>query len=258
MDINLFVLNLGNTRLAVGVFAAGELKYVRRVGLDQEADWPAVLAEAWAALPAGESDVAGASTNPPVEAAVARAVETATGRAVRWVGRDLDLPIPVRTENPAATGVDRVLNVAAAYEQMGKACVVVDAGSAVTVDLCGEKGELLGGAIAAGAQMQLDALHAHTASLPQLTFAAPDPAVLVPRGTDLAMQAGVYHGLRGLVKELAESYALDLGTWPEIIATGGDAAALFGGWELIHAVSPDLTLYGIALAFAEHEIKHGK
>ena len=52
----------------------------------------------------------------------------------------------------------------------------------------------------------------------------------------------MYHGIRGLVKELTENYATELGEWPEIIATGGDAKALFEGWELIHAIAPDLTL----------------
>jgi hypothetical protein len=58
-----------------------------------------------------------------------------------------------------------------------------------------------------------------------------------------------------MMKELVESYATGLGRWPEIIAAGGDAQLLFGGWELIHAISPDLTLYGIALAYAEHHIR---
>jgi pantothenate kinase type III len=71
------------------------------------------------------------------------------------------------------------------------------------------------------------------------------------------MRHGVYHGIRGTVKELAENYATELGRWPEIVATGGDAPKLFNDWELIHAISPDLTLYGIALAYAEHHIKHG-
>jgi pantothenate kinase type III len=59
-----------------------------------------------------------------------------------------------------------------------------------------------------------------------------------------------------LVREVAESYATQLGQWPEVIATGGDAPVLFQGWEVVHAISPDLTFYGIALAFANHHIKH--
>jgi len=66
----------------------------------------------------------------------------------------------------------------------------------------------------------------------------------------------VFHGLRGLVKETAESFATDVGIWPEVIATGGDAKALFDDWEIVHAISPDLILYGIALAFTNHHIRH--
>ncbi|MGD0541350.1 MAG: hypothetical protein ABSB33_07525, partial [Tepidisphaeraceae bacterium] len=74
--------------------------------------------------------------------------------------------------------------------------------------------------------------------------------------TSAAISLGVFHAVRGLVKEAVENYALQLGSWPEIIATGGDARQLFEGWELIHAIAPDLTLYGIALAYTDHHIRH--
>ena len=83
------------------------------------------------------------------------------------------------------------------------------------------------------------------------------PAEGVGRSTEQAMLQGAYHGIRGMVKELVETYATVLGHWPDLIATGGDAEVLFKNWELVHAISPDLTLYGIALAYAEHHIKHG-
>ena len=148
-----------------------------------------------------------------------------------------------------------MLNVAAAYEQLGKACVVVDAGTAITVDFCNDKGEFVGGAIAPGISLMLDSLHEKTAKLPRVTFEAPKE--LFGKSTTEAIRQGVFHSVRGLVKEMVESYAIELGAWPELIATGGDAAKLFTDWELVHAVSPDLTLYGIALAYVEHHIKHG-
>ncbi len=159
------------------------------------------------------------------------------------------------TDEPKATGVDRVLNVAAAYEQIGKACVVVDAGTALTVSICNDAGDFVGGTIAPGASTMLAALHEKTAKLPLVKLKKPDGAY--GRNTADAIQHGVFHGIRGMVKELVENYATDLGTWPDVIATGGDAQNLFEGWELVHAVSPDLTLYGIALAYANHHIKHG-
>ncbi len=256
MDINLLVLNAGNSRLAIGVFVGGELTYVNRVAHEQRSEWPARIAEAWAKISESESAaVAGASVNPALVELLEHAVDQATGRKVQWVGRDIDLPINVLTDEPTETGVDRVLNVAAAYEQMGKGCVVVDAGTAVTVDCCTDKGEFLGGAIAPGASLQLAALHEHTARLRAIPFAI--PADTFGRSTHQAMLQGAYHGIRGMVKELTENYATELGFWPDIIATGGDAPRLFENWELIHAIAPDLTLYGIALAYTNHHIKHG-
>lgn len=256
MDINLLAINVGNSRLAVGVFIAGELQFATRLSNENRADWVGKLRDAWGRIQARENAaVAAASVNPPLNEFVEHAVMEATGQRVDWVGRDLELPINVLTEKPEETGIDRVLNVAAAYEQMEKACMVVDAGTAITVNVCNDKGEFLGGAIVPGVQMQLDALHEKTARLPRVQLAL--PATPFGSSTTEAIIHGMYHGVRGLVKELAENYATELGFWPDIIATGGDAPVLFEGWELIHAIAPDLTLYGIALAFASHHIKHG-
>jgi type III pantothenate kinase len=255
MDINLLVLNVGNSRLAMGAFVAGKLEYVNRVGHDPRSDWPGIIAQAWSRVSELEgAAVAGASVNPPLVEALEHAVQQATGQSVQWVGRELDRPIKVRTQNADETGIDRILNVAAAYESMGKACVVVDAGTAVTVDCCNDAGEFLGGAIAPGAAMMGHALHTETAKLPDVQFDVPTG----PFGTttEQAIRQGMYHGIRGMVKELVENYATELGIWPEIIATGGDAPRLFENWELVHAIAPDLTLYGIALAYTQHHIKH--
>lgn len=256
MEINLVVLNVGNSRLAIGSFVAGEAGPVTRIPHAERVQWEEAVAEAWNRVEGRENAaIVAAGVNPPMARALEDAVHEAADRRVVWVGKDLDLPIKVRTDHPEQTGVDRVLNVAAAYEQIGNACVVVDAGTAITVDVCNDQGEFLGGAIAPGLRLQLEALHRGTAQLPPVDFSIPDGPV--GRNTEQAMLHGVYHGIRGMVKELAENYATELGRWPEIVATGGDAARLFTDWELIHAISPDLTLYGIALTYAEHHIKYG-
>ncbi|HMO27057.1 MAG TPA: type III pantothenate kinase [Tepidisphaeraceae bacterium] len=255
MEINLVVLNVGNSRVAIGAFVAGGLEFVKRVDVADRSAWEPAIAEAWERVRGRENaEVAGASVNPGVLEHLELAVEHATGKRVEWVGREIELPMKVKTDAPEQTGVDRVLNVAAAYEQMGRACVVVDAGTALTINACNDAGEFLGGSIAPGASLMLKSLHDHTAKLPLVELKAPDAAV--GRNTTDAIRNGVYHGIRGMVKEIVERYAEELGRWPEVIATGGDAVTLFGGWELVHAVSPDLTLYGIAAAYAEHHIKH--
>jgi len=255
MDINLLVVNVGNSRIAIGVFVQGALEYTRRMSVAQLEDLPGALAEAWGRISDDkEAEVAGASVNPPLVGTVEQAVRQATGKHVQWAGSELDLPMKVKTDEPKQTGVDRVLGLAAAYDLMQKACVVVDAGTALTVNVCNDAGEFLGGAIAPGASMMLNALHDNTAKLPNITLSVPEK--LVGTSTEQAMLHGVYHGVRGMVKELVENYATELGVWPDLICTGGDAEVLFKDWELVHAISPDLILYGIALAYTNHYITH--
>lgn len=256
MDINLLAINVGNSRIAIGTFAAGELQQVVRVPNDRPDELGPVLLKEWQKLSGRDQPaIVGVGVNPAIMRRVEDAAMEVANRAVVWVGKEIDLPINVLTDSPNQTGVDRIVTMAAAYEQMGKACVVVDAGTAITVNCCNDNGDFLGGAIAPGAAMQLQSMHKHTAALPEVSFVAPSGAI--GQSTEQAMLQGVYHGIRGLVKEIVENYATKLGSWPEIIATGGDAKTLFEGWELIHAISPDLTMYGIALAYANHHITHG-
>lgn len=257
MDINLLVIGVGNSRLHAAAFVAGELKHVRHLSRAQQSDWPALLAEIWNEVkdqPGAE--VAACGVVPELVDVVSAAVRDATsGQDVEWVGADIDLPIVVTTREPKKTGVDRALVTAAAYEQLGKACVVVDAGTCLTVNLCNNEGAFVGGAIMPGVSLMIEAMHSRTAQLPAVTYGAPESSF----GADTvdAINHGITGSIRGLVQSMAERWAEEMGTWPEVIATGGDAAALFEGWEIVHAISPDLLMYGVALAYAEHHIKHG-
>jgi type III pantothenate kinase len=255
MEINLMVLNVGNSRLAVGVFVAGKLEHTERVDVRDREAIRRALASAWERIEGRpNAEVAGASVNPSATETVGYEAAVASGQKVQWVGRDLDLPISVKTDQPELTGVDRVLGVAAAYEQLGHACVVVDAGTAITVNVCDDAGAFLGGAIAPGLRVQLSSLARTTAQLPEVGPSA--PVGVVGTSTEQAILHGVYSGARGLVREVVERFAGELSHWPEVIVTGGDGAELYEGWELVHAVAPDLTLYGIALAYSEHHIRH--
>ncbi len=255
MDINLLLLDVGHARVKLGIVRAGELLASQRVALDQPENLAGAVEELWRRLDDKGAEVAGAASNRTAAEEVAALVQTATGQRPQWVGPDLDLPIQVATRQPERTGVDRILNIAAAHQQLGKACCVVDAGSAITVDFCDDDGTFLGGCIAPGADAQAAALHRVAPHLPLVKATATD----APFGddTESAINAGIVNGLRGLVRHSVEQHAMSLDAWPETIATGGDASELFGGWELVHAVSPDLTLYGIGHAYASHHVKHG-
>ena len=185
-----------------------------------------------------------ASVNDAVARPLAAMIEDQLSIEIYRVGEDIPVPIGCQLDPETITGVDRLLNAAAAFDRLGQACVVIDAGTALTVDFVDGEGTFQGGAIAPGAEMQLKALHEGTAGLPELRFTRPDDEAF-GRSTGQAMIKGVYHGIRGTVQRLVEQYSERYGAFPQIIATGGDAEILFQDEELVDNIVPDLTLLGI-------------
>jgi len=163
------------------------------------------------------------------------------------VGRDLDVPIVNTLEDDSTVGQDRLLSSLGAYSRAGQACVVVDAGTAVTVDLIDGQGIFQGGAIAPGLNMMLRAMHEQTAALPMLKFTPPDASRgEVGKDTSHAMTLGVRAAVQGMVRLLAERYAELQGGYPQIVATGGDAISLFENDEVVETIVPDLAMIGLA------------
>lgn len=166
------------------------------------------------------------------------------------IGGKVALPIDLGVDDPTKIGVDRVCSASAAFDQLGTGCVVVDFGSAVTVDLVDDDGVLLGGAILPGVRMQLRAMHEFTAVLP-----AVEPAMTeLPfgRNTTEAMQAGVCRGISGAVRNLVEGYASHLNRWPQVVATGGDLERMMHHCDFIDSAVTDLVLRGVGVAYTKH------
>lgn len=250
--LSLIAVNVGSTRVAACAIHDGAPGDV----VHAPSDKPAVAAELVAALASDAADegptaVVIASVNPPAARAFVTALTPRITTGVYLLGADLPIPQPHTLGADHTTGQDRLLNALAAFDTIREACVVVDAGTAVTVDFIDGEGVFHGGAIAPGARMQLAALHAGTASLPEVEFAAPLSAEPFPKTTIEAMRAGVTIGVRGMVRAMVERYAEAFGAYPRVIATGGDAQMLFAGDEFVDSVVPDLTLRGIGVAARE-------
>lgn len=189
-----------------------------------------------------------ASVNEPAKAALLPKLVASLPADVYSIGTDVGIPMKHALSDDAIerTGHDRLLSAYAGYAAVGQACVVIDAGTAITVDFVDGKGTYQGGAIAPGLSMQLNALHAGTSSLPAIEVE--EPAGEFGIDTKQAMLHGVVYGARGLVRMLTERYAIAYDGYPTVIATGGDAELLFGTDELIDRVWPGLVLRGIALS----------
>jgi type III pantothenate kinase len=241
-------IQIGNTRIKLAVFQGvdpEETVFVEKADLAGAVEAAAQLYE----LIGAESDasVVVASVNEPVAGPLVGMLRDQLTTEVYRVPQDMPVPIGTCLAEGATPGVDRLLNAAAAFAQLKQACIVIDAGTCITVDFIDGKGVFHGGAIAPGVRMQLKALHEQTAALPQIDFAVPEGTAW---GADTreAMLRGVYHGARGLAWRLIEKYAEQYGGFPLVVATGGDAATLFADDELVNQVVPDLVLRGIALA----------
>ena len=245
----LIAISVGNSRTALGLFSGSQMEKTERF---TNADAGKIIERlrSWLgdAEAGDETSILLASVNDQIASRLTDSIAEATSHEVCRVGTDVAVPIGQQLDPETLTGVDRLLNAAAAFDQLKQACVIVDAGTAVTVDFVDGEGTFHGGAIAPGAAMQMKAMHDHTAALPELKFQPPDASEPFGRNTAQAMYQGVYHGIRGLVQRLVERYAEAYGAFPMVIATGGDAQVLFHDDPLVDRIVPDLTLLGIASA----------
>jgi type III pantothenate kinase len=212
--------------------------------------WTTLLQERASAMSPGSVRVALAGSNRPAKVRLLALLHDAGIRTLH-LDSHADVPIPVAVDVPERVGLDRLLNALAARARVGpgRAAIIVDAGTAVTVDLLDASGVFAGGAIAPGLSLLPRALHHYTTTLPLLAELPAAPP-LPGRNTQAAMQAGVVWMFGGGVRELVERLADACAGEPTVLVTGGDAACL-GGWSLPTESVPTLTLEGVSLAAAE-------
>lgn len=187
-----------------------------------------------------------------------------TVRLVDWLRREdasrvtllsaSDLPLPVALPRPDMVGIDRLLGAVAAnrVRTKGQGAIVVDLGTAITVDLVSPQGEFMGGAILPGIGTSARALHQFTDLLPLVKMhelAEPPPAL--GANTIEAMRSGLYWGAVGGVKQLIELLGDSIAGTPDIFLTGGAAPVVAGLLSPSARYEPNLTLAGIALAAAQ-------
>ena len=257
----LLALNVGNTNVSLGLVRRGSLVARRAAATEPRttADELELLIEGLLRLEdAAFGDVAAialASVVPSISAAV----ETIAERRERplVVASAGTVPIPVRVDRPAEVGADRLVNALAAGRLYGSPTVVVDFGTATTFDCVAADGAYVGGAIAAGLQLGLDALATRTAKLPRIEARQPDRAI--GRDTVSAMQAGAVFGHQalaaGLLRRIRGELADASGCRPaevRAILTGGLSGMSWAAQiDGVDAIDADLTLKGLAILHAE-------
>ncbi|MDA8312386.1 MAG: type III pantothenate kinase [Actinomycetota bacterium] len=190
--------------------------------------------------------------------AICSSVPSVTGElrqtAARWFG---DVPcvvlgpgtrsgMPVRYDNPKDVGADRVANAVGAFDLYGGPCVVVDLGTATTFDAISSAGEYLGGAIAPGIAISMEALFRHAAALRRVELVEPRSAI--GRSTAESIQSGALYGFAAQVDGMCRRIVAELGA-ATIVATGGLSELVAPYSETIEHVEPWLTLHGLRLVY---------
>ena len=155
------------------------------------------------------------------------------------------LPHPPRVDQGTNVGPDRLVNTAGAFDRHGGDLIVVDFGTATTFDVVDTDGAYIGGVIAPGVNLSLEALHAAAAALPHVDIAR--PAKVIGTNTVACMQAGVYWGYIGLVEGIVRQIRAERARPMKVVATGGLAPLFEQGTDVFDTVEDDLTMHGLVL-----------
>ncbi len=163
------------------------------------------------------------------------------------IGKDFLAPIKNRYVNPKQVGIDRLMNAIAAFERYHREVIVIDFGTAITFDVVSKKGEYLGGVIAPGIEISLEALYERTALLPKIKLA--HPKNIIGKDTVESIRVGCAVGIGGLCDRVITSIKSRYHMRPIIIATGGYAAFMRKYCNSIDLIDPNLTIKGIYLSY---------
>ncbi len=247
----ILAVDVGNTHTVLGLFDANEICGHWRVSTN-----PALTADELrvkiSALLAGDERswrdieaVVISSVVPKVTSAYEEIALQVTGAQPMVIGPGLKTGMPIRYDNPHEVGADRIVNGVAALDAFGGPVVVVDFGTATTIDVIDRSGAYLGGAIAPGLETSAEALFSRAARLSKVDLEA--PAKVIGTNTRASVQSGLLLGEAAMVDGLVRRVWDELGEHTTVVATGGLAPRMAGLCETIEHVDVDLTLRGLLL-----------
>jgi type III pantothenate kinase len=249
----LLAVDVGNTQTVLGVFEGESLVESWRVATESERtgdEVGALFAELLGLRSLSFDDVAGmclSSTVPMLVRAYQEFAERHLEAPLLVLGPGTRTGIPILYDDPREVGPDRIANAVAARERYGAPCIVVDFGTSTNFDAVSANGEYVGGVLAPGIEISMDALFARAARLPKVDFI--EPETVIGKTTVASLQSGLVYGFAGQVDGIVEHMRGELGDRAPAIATGGLAELIAPHSKTIEKVDPLLTLDGLRLVW---------
>jgi type III pantothenate kinase len=249
----LLAIDVGNTQTHIGAFNDAELVEHWRFSTDREATGDELAATINGLLGLNGislSDIDAevvSSVVPQLVPEYRRLFERYLERQALIVGPGTRTGMPILLDNPRELGADRLVNAVAGYDQCKDACVIVDFGTAITYDAVSSAGEYLGGIIAPGIEISIEALTSRAARLPKVDIA--EPRALIGKTTEGSIQSGIVYGFAAQVDGICRRLKAELGDGLTTIATGGLARVIVGFTDTIDVVDDLLTLKGLRLVY---------
>jgi type III pantothenate kinase len=251
----LLVVDVGNTQTHLGVFEKHELAHEWRASTDptRTGDELALMFGEFLALADLSfsreiTGVAICSVVPPITQELREMTLRYFGFPALVLEAGVKTGIAVLTDNPKEVGADRIANAVAAHELFeDDDAVVVDFGTAITVDAVSAQGEYLGGAIAPGIETSATALFQSTAQIRRVELIA--PSATIGKNTVACVQSGIIYGAAAMVDGLVERVVKELGGDARVVATGGMAPTVVEHCSRVERFEPTLTLTGLRLVF---------
>jgi type III pantothenate kinase len=249
----LLAVDVGNTQTVLGLFDGERLAEHWRVATEAERtgdELAALLSDLLSLRGLAFEDVSGiclSSTVPLLVRAYQELAERQIEAPLLVLGPGTRTGIPVLYDDPREVGPDRIANAVAARERYGVPCIVVDFGTSTNFDAVSAQGEYVGGVLAPGIEISMDALFARAARLTKVDFVAPE--TVIGKTTVASLQSGLVYGFAGQVDGIVERIRVELGDHAPVIATGGLAELIAPHSRTIEKVDPLLTLDGLRLVW---------
>src|ERR671924_592940 len=248
----LLAIDVGNTQTVFGLFEGPELHRHWRLATDRKRSGDELGALYGSFLDFSEVDgLALASTVPELHRSYQELAHDYAKAELLELGPGIKTGVPVRYDDPRDVGPDRIANAVAAVERYGPPCIVVDFGTSTNFDVVSSEGEYVGGVLAPGIEISMDALSARAARLFRVDFSAPE--TVIGKTTGASLQSGLVFGFTGQVDEIVTRIRGELGAEARAGATGGLADLIAPHAKTIEKVDPFLTLEGLRLIWEQNK-----